>query len=246
MNLGADASSPPPPTPAPCLKKNPQKRSQSHQRGRRPHCQHPTSHIPTLWEPEGHLWPGPALGFRVCFSNNLSSSELASIPLLFGTPFHPFSPPSFDCFSLPPSLLPVIRYPSSHPMRHLSLGQSSCLFLSTSLLVFLLTSSRLSTSDCPSPHLFQAPSSPPPSVSSQILTVPSPPSHHSPPSIYVLPRSPLPSIPSSTLTFSFSLPRSFPPLLLSPPPPKQANVCYFICLERAYLFSDVWPPGRLL
>ena len=26
----------------------------------------------------------------------------------------------------------------------------------------------------------------------------------------------------------------------------QANVCYFICLERAYLFSDVWPPGRLL
>lgn len=39
----------------------------------------------------------------------------------------------------------------------------------------------------------------------------------------------------------------------SPPPPDllrslspQANVCYFICLERAYLFSDVWPPGRLL
>ena len=56
---------------------------------------------------------------------------------------------------------------------------------------------------------------------------------------------PLSSVPPS-LPLPSSPPAPHPLWLSTPHPSPQANVCYFICLERAYLFSDVWPPGRLL
>lgn len=141
---------------------------------------------------------------------------------------HPFSTtPPLTVFP-PPSFLSSFP-PPLHPTQHLSLGQPSCLFLSTSLLVFLLTSSRPSTSDSPPQHLFLPP---PPQCFFTGLDNPFPLLHHNPPSISVLPLSPPPSLPLPLLPSLFpSL--DLPPLLSSPPPRGQRVLFY---LSRESLF----------
>lgn len=184
-----------------------------------------------------------ALGFgcKCCFP----ASSIPLLPPLAPCDSYLLPPSSVPLPSLlspfPPSPTPLASFPT--PPSCLSLRDTRCptpgfplptLCLSTLNSLSLRLSPFFLSGSLPA-------ALPPPQPLSLLLSLLSPPSRTSVP---ILPSSPLP------ISFPFPFPPSLPlPPLFSPsgsPPSPQANVCYFICLERAYLFSDVWPPGRRL